>query len=175
MRETWIHPNRRAILFACIPPTLLAGAGALMLLSSTSGTESLWRALAGIALITGLAIVAALLWQLRRPRVAYDNGSVLFYLRRGSPIAVPVEAVEAFFAGQGPAHLPVVTKQPQTVNLIARLSRRHPEWAEQQVKPALGNWSDGYATVRGSWCQPVDSELIRTLNRRLKEVKNDTR
>src|SRR6187402_579039 len=87
MRETWIHPNRRAILFACIPPALLAGVGASVLLGSATGTAPLWRALAGIALLTGLAIVAALMWQLRRPRVAYDNGSVLFYLRRGAPIA----------------------------------------------------------------------------------------
>jgi hypothetical protein len=111
--------------------------------------------------------------QLRRPRVAFEDGAVLFYLRSGPPFAVPVEVVEAFFLGQGPAHLPAVTKQPQTVNLVARLSQRRTEWARQDVKPALGNWCDGYVTIRGSWCEPLNGELIRKLNRRLKEVKDN--
>ena len=115
-----------------------------------------------------------MLFQLRRPRVAFENGHVLFYLRSGKPIGVPVEIVESFFAGQGPAHLPVVSNQPRTVNLVARLSHAIPEWAEQTVKLALGTWTEGYVTIRGSWCEPLDSETIRRLNRRLKEVKDGT-
>jgi hypothetical protein len=42
------------------------------------------------------------------------------------------------------------------------------------VKPAFGNWSEGYVTVRGTWCEPLDSEVVRRLNRRLKEVKTKT-
>jgi hypothetical protein len=98
---------------------------------------------------------------------------VLFYVRVGHPIAVPVGIVESFFFGQGPAHLPAVTKQPQTVNLIARLSQRHTEWARQKVQPSLGSWCDGYVTIRGTWCEPLNTELIRRINRRLKEVKNE--
>jgi hypothetical protein len=175
MRETWLNPNRRAILLGCLPPALMAGIGAWVLWAFPTSTESPWRAIAWLAALAGPAVVAVMLIQLRRPRIAFHNGSVLFYLRGGPPIAVPVQVVEAFFAGQGPAHLPIVSKQPQSVNLVARLSRRAPELAEQQVKPALGNWSDGYVTIRGSWCQPITTELIRTLNRRLKEVKDDNR
>jgi hypothetical protein len=128
--------------------------------------------LVGIALIViGLAIVGILVSQLRRPRIAFERAAVLFYLRSGPPIAVPVEVVEAFFLGQGPAHMPAVAKQPQTVNLVARLSQRRTEWARQDVKPALGNWCEGYVTIRGAWCEPLNGELIRKLNRRLKEVK----
>jgi hypothetical protein len=99
---------------------------------------------------------------------------VLFYMRLGRPIAVPVGIVESFFLGQGPAHLPAMPKQPHTVNLIARLSQRHTEWASQQVRPSLGKWNEGYVTIRGTWCEPLDGELIRKLNRRLKEVKDAT-
>jgi hypothetical protein len=172
MRETWLKPNRRAILFGCVPPGIVAGIGAWVLLRSGSGDQSAWRALAWIAMLAGSAASFAMLLQLRRPRIAFEDDFVLFFLRGGAPIAVPVDVVEAFFAGQGPAHLPVVKKQPQAVNLVARLSRRNPEWAEQSVKSALGNWADGYVTIRGSWCQPLDGELIRQLNRRLKEVKD---
>jgi hypothetical protein len=59
------------------------------------------------------------------------------------------------------------------VNLIARLSQRHTEWASQKVRPSLGRWCDGYVTIRGTWCEPLNSELIRRINRRLKEVKHE--
>jgi hypothetical protein len=126
-----------------------------------------------VALFVGIATVGTLLYQLRRPRIAFADGHVLFYLRGGPPVGVPVDVVESFFAGQGPAHLPAVSNQPQTVNLIARLAQRRTEWAQQDVKLALGKWAEGYVTIRGSWCEPIDTETIRRLNRRLKEVKDN--
>jgi hypothetical protein len=39
------------------------------------------------------------------------------------------------------------------------------------VKPSLGTWCGGYVTIRGTWCEPLQPDLIRRLNRRLKEVK----
>jgi hypothetical protein len=171
MREVWLKTNRRAILFGCLPPFALAVVGLWVALSASE--HSAWRWIGAGGLLTGSLVTLLLLLQLRRPRIAFNMGNVLFYLRSGPPIAVSVDIVEAFFAGQGPAHLPAVSNQPQTVNLVARLSRRHPEWTEQTVKPALGTWVDGYVTIRGSWCEPLNGETIRRLNRRLKEVKND--
>jgi len=124
-------------------------------------------------IVTSLAMIGTMLSQLRHPRIAFHDGTVLFYVRIGPPIAVPVEIVESFFFGQGPAHLPAVSTQPQTVNLIARLSQRHTEWASQRVRPSLRSWCDGYVTIRGTWCEPLNSELIRRINRRLKEVKHE--
>ena len=170
MQETWLKPNRLAILIGCIPSLILGAIGAWLLLLFDSANH--WSWLGIIMILASLGFVALMLSQLRWPRIAYNDGSVQFYLRSGPPIAVPVEIVEAFFAGQGPAHLPGLARQPQTVNLVARLSQRHTEWARQDVKPALGNWCDGYVTIRGSWCEPLDGELIRKLNRRLKELKD---
>jgi len=113
-----------------------------------------------------------LLWEFFRPRIAYRSREILFYLRSGAPIAVPMQVVEAFFLGQGSASLPGgIGSQEHAINLVARLSRRHTEWARQPVKPSLGNWCEGYVTIRGIWCERLDGELIRRLNRRLKEVK----
>ena len=173
MRETWLNTNRRAILFGCLPPLAIAAIGGWLAFGSSSQNAHPWRWVGIVLLVLGLGTIGTLLAQLRRPRVAFQNGQVLFYLRSGPAIAVPVEIVEAFFAGQGPAHLPVVPNQPQAVNIIARLARRHTEWAELSVKPALGIWSDSYVTIRGSWCEPLDGEVIRRLNRRLKEVKTN--
>lgn len=169
MRETWLHPNRRAILFGSVPPLIVTLLCAWLGVSDVFGTVGAWIGVAGFML--GVVTSGAIILQMRRPRIAFENGHVLFNIRSGPPIAVPVEIVEAFFAGQGPAHLPVVNTQPQTVNLVARLARRNTEWASQQVKEALGSWDDSYVIIRGSWCEPLDGELIRKLNRRLKEVK----
>ena len=112
--------------------------------------------------------------QLLRPRIAYGDGHVQFYLRAGAPIAVPVQIVEAFFLGQGPAYLPGMAEDSQeTVNLVARLSQKEAEWQKLEVKPALGRWCEGYVSIRGTWCEPLTNEVIRRLNRRLGEVSRE--
>jgi hypothetical protein len=173
MRETWLRPNRRAILFGCVPPLIFGAIGAWLTFARGESAGNFWQWLGIFLLVTSVVMVGIMLSQLRHPRIAFHDGMVLFYLRVGQPIAVPVEIVESFFFGQGPAHLPAVSTQPQSVNLIARLSQRHTEWASQKVRPALGSWCDGYVTIRGTWCEPLNSELIRRINRRLKEVKNE--
>lgn len=120
-------------------------------------------------MMTGLAA------QMRRPRVAFENGHVLFYLRSGAPIAVPVELVEAFFLGQGPLVLPGARQGAETVNLVARISQHDPSFARRDVKAALGAWCDGYVTMRGTWCEPLTGELIRRVNHRLREVTEQAR
>jgi hypothetical protein len=106
--------------------------------------------------------------------VAYANGKVLFYLRAGRPIAVPVEIVEAFFLGQGPAYIPgTVEDSQETVNLVARISQKAEDWQRQEVKPALGRWCEGYVSIRGTWCEPLTNDVIRRLNRRLGEVTRE--
>jgi hypothetical protein len=173
MLETWLRPNRRAILFGCVPPLVVTAIGACLAFTLRESATSFWRYLGILLMVVSLPMIAIMLTQLRHPRIAFRDGMVLFYMRVGRPIAVPADIVESFFFGQGPAHLPAVPKQPQTVNLIARLAQRHTEWASQKVQPSLGNWCDGYVTIRGTWCEPLNSELIRRINRRLKEVKDE--
>jgi hypothetical protein len=138
-----------------------------------SGT-AWWRWIGGAICLTSLGVAGMLVWQMRRPRVAFRNANVLFYLRSGEPIAVPLEFVEAFFLGSGPAELPAgISSGQSTVNLVARLSQREKQWAQQDVKAALGRWYEGYVTIRGTWCEPLNGEVIRRLNRRLKEVRTN--
>lgn len=168
MTETWLHSNRRVLLLASVPALLL---GAIGLVLSLRFEGFGFRILGLILAVAAAALVIGLLSQMVKPRIAYRDREVLFYLRAGSPIAAPVEVVEAFFLGQGPAHVPLVDAQSTAaVNLVARLSQRAPQWAEQDVKPALGNWTEGYVTIRGAWCEPLNNEVIRRLNRRLKEI-----
>jgi hypothetical protein len=168
MTEVWLRANRRVLVFALIPTGLLALVGLLLGMTSEGKAARLvgW----GLTII-GVVLVLGLLNQLRRPRIAFRDGTVLFNLRSGPPVAVPVEVVEAFFLGQGPARIPAIEGRPaETVNLVGRLSQKAPKWAKVEVKPALGRWCEGYVTIRGTWCEPLNGEVIRRLNRRLREV-----
>lgn len=176
MSETWLRSNRRALAFGMIPPVAGAAVGAWIVL--TAGEDSgMPRLTLGWGLVgLGAALIVGLAVQLARPRMGYHDGHVLFYLRAGSPVAVPVAVVEAFFLGQGPAHPFLRTGQRgKSVNLIARLAQRETKWSHVAVKPALGRWCDGYVTIRGTWCEPLHIDLVNWLNRRLFEVTAEVR
>ena len=176
MHEVWLRPNRRALLFALIPAGVPLVLAAWMWWLRAPRDSPLWQTLPWILVAVSLVLLVGIIGQLRSPRIAFRDGQVLFHVRAGAPIAVPVDVVEAFFLGQGPAHdLP--SGQPlrrlETSNLVARLSQQHPEWAEVEVKAALAQWRDGYVTLRGTWCEPLTGELVRTLNRRLAVLHRD--
>jgi len=151
-----------------VPVVALAGLGIAIQSGDWLPLPRIWGAgFLGIAFL----LLAGLIRQIVLPRVAYRDGQVLFYLTSRGAIAVPVQVVEAFFQGEGLAHLPGEARhQTKSVNLVARLSQRATEWQQQEVKPALGRWADGYVTVRGPWCEPINGDVIRRLNRRLGEV-----
>jgi len=174
MTEVLLRPNRRALWFGMLSAAAVGGIGLWLATGRVASGSDLSRWI-GVAMSgASLCILAMLAWQLRQPRVALRDGNVLFYLRRGGPIAVPIGIVEAFFLGSGPATLPAgIQSQQSTVNLVARLSQRETQWAQQEVSAALGRWCEGYVTIRGAWCEPLNGEVIRRLNRRLKEVQTN--
>jgi hypothetical protein len=124
----------------------------------------------------GVVCVAALWVATRIPRLAYDDGELLVYLRSLAPLRVPVEAVECFFLGQGPAH-PAAPDEPvaKAANVIARIAESAPQWHARPVRADLGQWCDGYITIRGMWCEPLSHERINQLNRRLAEAHRAVR
>lgn len=174
MQEAWVKTNRRALAFGALVPAIVALLGGCLAFGAHDGGAP-WLHWLGVAILVGAtAFALAIVAQLRQPRVAFAHGEVLFYLRSGAPIAVPVAIVEAFFLGQGPLMLPGnAGREEATVNLVARLSQRATDWNERDVKPALGRWHEGYVTIRGTWCERLDGDLIRRLNRRLREVTEE--
>src|SRR5688572_7218563 len=128
MKETWLQTNRRAIWFGSALPLVIAALGVWLAI----GPSITLRAVGAALLVAAALVIAALVRQLLRPRVAYRDGEVLFNLRSGEPIAVPVHIVEAFFLGQAPAKLPGDSQQSKkTVTLVARLAQRYQEWAQR--------------------------------------------
>jgi hypothetical protein len=167
--EIWLHPNRRILAISLVPAGAIAAVGTAI---ARVADGRVLEAVGAIVALVGVGLAAGLALQMLKPRIAFDAGSVLFNLRAGRPVAVPVETVEAFFLGQGPAGLPVISSgPPETVNLVAKLSQKSPEWARVEVKPALGHWCDHYVTIQGAWCEPLVGDVVRRLNRRLREVQ----
>lgn len=170
-REVWVRPNRRALGLGLIPPLAILAVGIGLCLASPNG----WAMIVGLALGALAAVaIAILVREWFRPRIAYRTKCVEFNLRAGSPLAVPLNYVEAFFLGHGDA---VLSRKHQTglktITLVVRLSRRAEEWSHLEVMPALGRWCDGYVTIRGMWCEPLTVELVERLNRRLYEVTHE--
>ena len=177
MIEPWLFPNRRFLKFALVLPALLGIIGVVLILQCFGAMFSWWVAsLGGVLVGIGGVLVAALLLELRRPRIGYCKGTVFFFLRDGPAVATPLEVVEAFFLGQGPVHLPGPGMAgAETVNLIARLAEKATEWQKVDVKPMLGHWCDGYVTIRGTHCEPLGEDLVRQLNRKLVAAKRSCR
>ncbi|NOZ40397.1 MAG: hypothetical protein GXP24_09245 [Planctomycetes bacterium] len=169
MTEVWLQSNRRILLLAVAPVVVLGGLG-WAIFRGEGLPLPVW--LGAGCLGFALMLLVGLVRQFFQPRIAYRDASVLFYLKAGGPIVVPVDVVEAFFQGEGPAHLPGASQdQTKSVNLIARLAQRETDWQQRDVKAALGNWAEGYVTMRGTWCEPITMEVIGRLNRRLAQVK----
>jgi hypothetical protein len=95
----------------------------------------------------------------------------LVWLRSGPPIRVPVGAVECFWLGHAASLLPGKRNQrTETQTIVIRIADKAVEWRQQDVKRQLGSWCDGYVTIRGTWCEPLNIEVVNRLNRRLAEV-----
>ena len=169
MPEVWLRPNRRALWLGMLLPGMLLGAGAwLLAVSLSAGLWFGWTLVAAVALLAGVAIGLQLLYWMWIPRLAYEDRHLLVYLDSAAPTRVPIEIVECFFLGQGASELPKLEgKEPETANVIVRLAESAKDWRHRDVRPTLGHWCEGYITLNGAWCEPIDGEALKRLNQRL--------
>ena len=170
MAEILLRPNLRAIYLGMTLPAALAVAGLVVALGPWSA--ALWVRGIGwaMAAVGGLLLVLLLL-QSRQPRLAYEARQLLVYLRSGAPIRLPIENVQCAFLGSGTTRISAPSRREiRTSNLIIRLEEKATEWADVEVKPALGKWAEGYITIHGAWCEPLTFEVVEHLNIRLHDL-----
>lgn len=167
--EVWLHTNRRALLVLSILPVTMVAAGTVVLffLSSPIG---FW-ANAGLIIAGGIWL-AMLVRRMLRPRLAYLDGKLLVFVRGNQPIAVPINVVECFFLGQGASLLPKSIEgrhgeAAEATTVIVRLAEAAHEWSHMEVRSSLGQWCEGYITLRGTWCEPLNGDVVARLNQRL--------
>ncbi len=170
--EIWLRTNIRAVLFGTLLPLVVGLVGLVLILGLPGREPATWMRAVGIGLIVIAGItIALLLLQLRQPRLAYCDGRLLVWLRSGAPIRVPIGAIECFWLGHGASLLPGKRNERiETQTIVIRIADKAVEWRQQEVKPQLGAWCDGYITIRGTWCEPLNIDVVNRLNRRLAEV-----
>jgi hypothetical protein len=178
MSECWVRANPRPILAAMLLPALAAAAALCgVLLSSTWWLRLLYSAVVVVA----LPVILSLLWFMLAPRLSRQGAWLLVRLRLGPALRVPADKVEMFFLGQGPsmagpgADQQQEDEQPQTANIVVRLAEADQDLHRRAVEQRLGNWCDGYITLRGAHCQPVTADLVLDLNRRLVQLHRELR
>ncbi len=166
--NAWLRPNKRALSLGMIPPGLLTLTGAILAIAYDFAAA---RITGGLIAAVGASLLLYLAWQMGVPRLACEAGQLLVYLRGGRPIRVPLEIVECFLLGQAPTLLPGKQHEHvETSSVVIRLSETAADWRHRDVKPALGKWCDGYITLRGTWCEPLDVRTVNRLNAQLAEA-----
>ena len=176
MAEQWLRSNPRVALVGAVPLAVVALIGIVLAVGSLGHPQMGGVRFMGATLACASGIALILWWFLARlPRLSYRDGHLLVYLRLSRPIRVPVDAVECFFVGQGPDPMigPLGKTPLETVNVVMRFAERATEWKQIEVHPLLGYWCDGYATIRGAWCERLSVELVNKLNGRLVNAKRD--
>jgi len=154
--------------------TLLAWAAVVLHGSATSIVEPISL----VVLAIGIALVVAATAVLRRalrPRIGATPGELHFGVGRGRYTSVPIDIVEAFFLGQGAAELPAGLPDVESVNLVARISQKAADWQRRDVDRRIAAWRDGYLTIRGTACEPLDADVVHRLNRLLAQANRDQR
>jgi hypothetical protein len=173
MREPWLQGNRRALAAGLVVPLLLLVAGLICLLGPFAVVV---RWIGGGVLIAAGLLAASLVWMMFTPRLAYEDGWLLVYLSSTVPERVPIDHVECFFLGQAASLMPrEAGSAAKTRAVVVRLAEAARDYQFRSVRPSLGQWCDGYITIRGTWCEPIDSHLMRRLNERLLEIQRARR
>lgn len=122
-------------------------------------------------------------WQIfSQPRLAITDHELFVYLRPNyrDPFRVPLDVVEVFFIGQG-AVSGVEPGQPKdyqgavAANVIVRLAEAATDWHHRDVHLWLGVWDEGYITVRGLFCENIDQEVLKRMNKQLLRRKRQLR
>ena len=171
--EYWLRPNIRVMLLSMIPPALLFLVGAV-LAAGVSGDDPFFRWLGAVVAGISGVVLGIFFYVSRLPRLAYRDGYLLLYLRSFDPIWLPVDVVECFFLGQASTKMGQhAGEEVEASTVVVRLAEKASEWHQQEVKPLLGRWCDGYITIHGAWCEPLSAQRVNELNHKLAEAKRE--
>jgi hypothetical protein len=138
-----------------------------------------------VAVLFLLSAISVTFWGWKfcfvQPRLAMNDDELLVYIQRSQkPFRVPIDVVEVFFIGQG-AVTGEEPGQPNdyhgavAANVIVRIAESAKQWQERDVDLWLGVWREGYITLRGLWCEDINQEVLKRMNRQLMDAKRRRR
>lgn len=173
MVETWLQPNRRVLCSGCVMPFLMVMVGSVIFASQyRRDAFNGWLLLGACLVLIGGGAAAGLMLMLRQPRMSRDGQTIFFHLGGWSSIHVPMETIDCFFLGEGSSGLGCGSSDRlKASHLVIRFAEKAVDWHNRDVKPSFGKWQDGYLSIYGTWCESLDEDLVRELNRRLAVAK----
>ncbi len=173
--DIWLRGNKRYLTGSLIFPSLMLLWGAGLLFWAMFTEVGDWRTWLGLivcvlgSLCTGVILRVGLL-----PRIAYDSDerAVVLYLPGPTAYRVPLDIVECFFLGSGITQIPGQPQRDvQTKNVVVRLAERATDWHRRDLTLSIGKWCEGYITIRGLYCEPLDIEVVKHLNTLLHQAQ----
>jgi hypothetical protein len=146
--------------------------GLTMIRFSISRPFSIIAIFGWLMMLGGGGLTVRQIWWLVLPRLACSEDELLVYLNGLRPSRVPLQVVECFFLGQAPSMISHPTGDiVESAAVVIRLAERAKQWHRQDVPQSMGRWCDGYITVRGTWCEPLDRDVVNRMNLSLAEIK----
>lgn len=170
MTEIWLHSNRRAhwpLLVSALSFTVLACVFTFTLSDTLTYRWLVWGLAWTVALGHWLTVYMTM-----RPRLAYDGRRLRMNVGFPRPVLIPIELVEGFFLGKGPAYLKGKDDyKTETSTLIVRVAERAPEWEKLPTDVRIAAWCGHHITLRGTWTEPLSVDVANRLNQRLYDVQ----
>jgi hypothetical protein len=170
MSEIWLQSNRRAQL----PLILTTGLSAMLAVYLTYALRDSGAGRWILVPVWALVCVKLLSFYLNgRPSLCFDGRCLRINIGLPRPAVVPIELVEGFLLGKGPAYLNGRDDyKTETTTLTVRLAERAPEWEKRPTDVRVAGWCGHYVTLRGTWTEPLSVEVVNRLNQRLYEVQH---
>ncbi|MGC4005163.1 MAG: hypothetical protein QM811_19420 [Pirellulales bacterium] len=162
---TWIRGNHRLMWLSLAFPGMLLLLGSGLLVWGLLAELTIVTVLGGVILATAVLLTATIARTGRLPRIELGERSLNLYLPGPRPYEVPLDLVECFFLGTGVTPLPGDAKRDvQTRNIVVRLAERTTDWQHREMPLSMGKWCEGYVTIRGLYCEPIDVGVVSKLN-----------
>ncbi len=167
MEEVWLRGNTRLLWLAIVAAGCLVLAGCALVLGGILQHQR--NMLLGGVIVNLLAVgVLVAVWRQNSARITSGSGYLIINVGAARPSRIPIEVVECFLLGRGPAFLPGAKhRRTETTTLVIRLRDKDPKWEHRDLQRQFGTWCGHHVTLRGMWCEPLTIARIQELNDRL--------
>lgn len=167
MTEIWLQSNRRIYLVPIIAAEVLS------VVSIVAGLV-FHQTTAGVIAFSLFSLLSAGLWlaSMRAARISFDGRNVWFHTGLTQPAVIPLELVEGFWIGKGPAYLQGKDDyKTETSTLTVRIAERAPQWEKLPTDVRVAAWCGHHITFRGIWTEPLSVDVANRLNQRLYDAQ----
>jgi hypothetical protein len=158
-----------ALVILCLLPVIV---GLLIAVFTTGQPTSIIAIFGWLMMLGGLGLTIRQIWWHILPRLACSEDELLVYLSGLRPSRLPLPVVECFFLGQAPSMIAHPKgDEVESSAVVVRLAERATQWHRRDVPVSMGRWCDGYITVRGTWCEPLNQAVVSRMNSSLAAAK----